>query len=983
MFRLVKICKLLLRTGGFVLRNVWAFFALLLILQLGVLYVAVSDIKLPQRVTERIFEALEKEGFKCSAEEIRLQNLTVLTATGVRADLSRGREPVCRIRRCSVKLAPSGLISGNWIPAFLYIDGAELFCPSVNSASGLSEKLVSDGALVARRKDGMIEIAAARCRIQDAPVVVWGEIPGTRDFFQKQRAANEATDAVPSEDASAGDTSKKMSGELARFAGRFSAVLQEPVVQTLLDTSSLFVELSTDGPNAVAQVNGRWRELDFDEHFVLKNVEASQRILISAGAETILPTGMLRIHADSLSAVAGDDFTEKVFGNFEELGVSAELPKTVFTWDAKLSERLPDAVFLRAGKMGFRNLEQGAIETECFLARIAPVGEWSISGKFDVAANLTVDDTEIAVAGVLSAGESAPSLDFRYDFTFDKSQLYAFPQTHFLWESEDFKALRFSEFPRVCGRVRFSEGMKFDRVWFEFVSGETRCGALRFEDVALAGIVTPELFHLEKIQARGRNFLANADVYSEFADGGKFRVRAWGSIEPSYLDERLGWFWERIWRDLRLASGTAMPRADIDVYWRWGERWEYIYGAIAGENCYSNGVLVDKLSLRIYEDPLLITAFDMKFLRGEDFASGDLQWHYAMEPTYHYRDFRFLFDGSFPPKDVLQIIGEGLPEVLSELSAERAATAVVRGFFSGSEKFYEDRIIVEMNGSLPGKFSIFGLEGENFNGRIFYDNGEVFVGSPFIANVDSGLVSGKIHVSLPEDPVAGMEGTKVALALDLIQVPHERLMEMLAAVGERVEGTEVVVSSEDSPEEEDALPEDHENSAMISGHFSGQLMLPNINSLVASGDFEVEDQDLFELQVFGGFSRLLSALKIDLTTFRLNEAEGTFRIQDGVVFLPDLHIFGESGEINVQADVFLADLGIRGEAVFRNLRGTRIPLFGKLIEWGTSPTALLPVSISGTVTEPIWKLAPKLSRIWSTPEAKFGIAPEKGEADEE
>lgn len=943
--------------------------AFLLIVQLGVLYVAVSDIRLPESVVARMVKSLEKEGLKCSAEEVRLRNLTVLTAKEVRADLLTGGDPLLSVRRCAVKLTPSGLISGNFIPEFVYVDGAKLYCPSINSSSGLAEELITDGALLAQRNDGVIKISAARCRLRNAPIVAWGTIPGTRTFFEGDRE-DESLFPVKKSSASA----EKISAVISRFSGALSSALRERFLTTFLDSGSFSAEFEMRGNSAAARLSACWDEIDFREDLVLKDVWGTQTVLISPGAKCISPDGAFRLFAEDVAFSRGENFSERIWVHAKNADAAGVLPKAIFSGTDDFMSYVPDEIFLRFEKISARNLTLGEFAPECVLLKIASSEKPFNPENLEVEANLWFGDSEFALDGRLTLS-ATPTLDLQYEFSFDKDSLAAFPQMHFLFQNEDFKTLRFAEFPRVFGRVRFTEGMVFERAIFEITSGNTRVGTLDFEDLCFAGIVTPELFRLEKIRARGKDFLANADIYSEFADGGAFRVRAWGSVDPSYIDDRLGWFWSRIWRDVKIAPGAKSPRADIDVHGHWGNRWENVFGTIACEDCYANGILVDQVRLRVYEDPFLIAAFDMGFLRGENFASGCLQWHYKAEPTYHYRDFRFLFEGSFPPKDVLQIVGEGLPEALDELSADGAGTATVRGFLSGTPLYYEDRILVNIDGQLPGKFSIFGISGEDFCGKIFYDNGEIFVGSPFTARVGNGEIAGDVHVILPKN-ASGKEGTDVKLSLDLNRIPRARLLDMLSAVGSRVEGAK---SIEDVPEafvaaEDSAGPED---DALLSGTFFGEMILPNIQSLNASGTIFAEDEDLFELQAFGGVSRLLSTLKIDLTTFPLNRAEGSYRVRDGIVFLPDLRIFGESGEINVQADVFLSDLSIRGEAVFRNLRGTRIPLLGRLIAWGSSPTELLPVSISGTIKEPEWKIAPKISRIWSSPEKKFGVVPEE------
>lgn len=981
-----KIVKLFVGAGLFFLKRVWVLLAVLLFVQIGLVYVSVSEVKVPDSLLEKILAPLEEEGFSCSLGDVRLRNLTVVTAQNIRVDTASGKEPLLRVRRCAVKLAPSGLISGNWIPQFVYADGAELFCPSANSVTGRSERLFSDGSLISHRRNGEIKLDAAKFQAGAAKFAAYGTFPGMRKFFFGENGKPSLNfGESPSPGEKNLSESKKIVVSVSRAAGTLSKVLNSPAAKSVLDSSTFVVRLEPDGNAAAAEITALCRSLEISKKAALKKTAAVQRVSVSPAFREILPQGPLRFYAESAEFAFGETFSERIQGGAADLCAAVQLPAAAFSGNAELAERLPLQVFVRAKHAGAASFRRGAADLGGILLKFSPRSEWAFPGDYDFSLNAVFADSPFALSGTFKAGEA--SLNFGYEAFPRKKDVLAFPQLRFIANQKDVKQLRFAETPNLRGSVSFAPGMTFEKADLDFSAGATSCGNIFLRSLNLAGTVTPSAVFLPEIRALGTDFLANADVFTEFSSSGDFRVRAWGTIDPSYIDGRLGWFWERIWRDLRPAPSEKRPRADIDVHGNWAERWEHVYGAIAGENCWGNGVLVDKVRLRVYEDPLLIAAFDMGFERGNDLVEGNLQWHYAMEPTYHYRDFRFLFNGTIPPKDVLRIVGEGLPEALSELETSGAGTAVVSGMFSGDPLYYPDRMLVNVKGSVPGAFSVFGIRGEDFSGEIIYDNGVVFVGNPFSARAEKGTVSGTIRVELPHDG-HGADGSEVSLDLDLKNVRRSRLSETFSAVAEHIgtaeKGADAEKDAGKAEKSEDGNPKTAEAPAEdlseIDAVFAGTLVIPDFQSLDASGKFSLREKDLFRLQVFGGFSRMLSSMKIDLTTFDLNRAEGSYTVRGGSVFLPDLRVFGESGEISVRAGVTLPDLRIKGEAVFRNLRGTRIPLIGNIVRWGSASTELLPVEISGSLDDIEWKVAPNISRIWSSPKDGYGIAPEKTEA---
>lgn len=971
--------RFFLRVGIFILKRMWVLFALLLILQLGILYIAVSEVQVPARITDHFLKFLEGEGIRCEIGDVRLRNLTVITVKDVRIDMLRMRDPLLRVRRCAVKLGPDALISGKMVPRFVYADGVEFFCPSVNSTSGQSELLISDGALMASRRDGEIEIQTARFKCGGAKFVAYGKMPGTREFLFRKNSSSENEN-------SASDLSPRDSfvSLFSKTAGKISSALNSAELTPFLETGTLTALISSEGTTADFSLTALFDKADFSEQVFLKKAAATCDISFVPASLELFPRSPLNIFAENLGFFRGESFSERVCGNIKNISVVARFPEYVFAGDAEFSERLPNRISLRADCARVIDFNHGALDLSGIRLNVAPLKSWAFPETYRVEANAALGNSLLSVAGTLYADAENPSLNLGYEVSFEKKDVLAFPQLRFIAKQKDMAALRFSGKPNLRGNVRFDSGMKFSDAVFEFSAGEIRLEDKMLKALRIAGTVKPTSVFLPEIHAYGPDFLANADVFTEFSSEGDFRVRAWGTIDPSYIDGRLGWFWERIWRDLRPAPSETRPRADIDVYGNWADKWEYVFGAIAGENCWGNGVLVDKVRLRVYEDPLLIAAFDMGFVRGNDLVNGNLQWHYAMEPDYHYRDFRFLFNGTIPPKDVLQIVGEGLPEALSELETEGAGTAVVSGMFSGDPLYYPDRMLVNVEGKVPGAFSIFGIKGEDFSGKIIYENGVVFVGEPFSAKAEQGTVSGEIRVTLPEYG-HGADGSKVGLKLDLKNVRRSRLTEAFSAIADHIgsDDAEDEISAETGKKETAAenVPELKEDRSSIDAVFAGTLTIPDIESLDASGSFFLKEPDLFKLQIFGGFSRMLSAFKIDLTTFDLNRAEGSYTVRGGSVFLPDLHVFGESGELNVRANVALPDLKIQGEAIFRNLRGTRIPLLGKIVEWGSASTELLPVKISGTLENFEWSVAPNITRLWSNPTDNYGVAPEKAAPD--
>ena len=171
-----KIVNLFYSAGIGLLKNFWIFLALLLLAQIGLLYIAVSDVRIPDFIVKKVLEKAESDGFYVDVGDVRLRNLTVITARDLSVGTSRGNDPFLRARRCAVKLGPDALISGNPIPQLIYAAGMEYLCPSIISPTGKSERIFSEGTLILRKSEEKIMVDAAEFCLGDAKFVIYGEL---------------------------------------------------------------------------------------------------------------------------------------------------------------------------------------------------------------------------------------------------------------------------------------------------------------------------------------------------------------------------------------------------------------------------------------------------------------------------------------------------------------------------------------------------------------------------------------------------------------------------------------------------------------------------------------------------------------------------------------------------------------------------------------------------------------------------------------
>lgn len=915
--------------------------------QAALLYLAQKDVELPDFVCKWIEENFAPAGTRLEIGGGTLRRLAFLELRKISLSHATANEPTISLHTAGAYFNWKNFLSPNKNVQTFFFDGIELRCPPSLSQTGKSELVLSGGRINAAYSFGEIYLKDAVARIGEIPLYASGII----DFspFRETPSAPSEEPGVPAPETPHASNALtpifKFAGTLSNFNRRLtkSDVHKNISVQALIE--------QTEESEMLVEMELFCEELKCAElNFSVNEFCLHGDFLLDPSMTKIRLAAPLRASAKSLDYAINDD---ELFNAWHFSAKEAELAAHfAITEDFDV---VPGKTAVSVLNAEAENFLQGTFPISPLLAEITLPDLKGESANVVLNAHAFGSDISAEIDFSRAAGTQVI-----LDTEIDVPRLLKIPQISGA-VPEDIEKLRFGENPNLRANIALNPEFEFVRADYALDSGATIWDTLKADSVFASGSLTPDAIDIQSVRVGGECYCVASRIFFELKSGGKYRVQVSGStVNPEILDDYFGWFWWRIWNNLSIPKTGHAPRVDIDVHGTLApdSKWEYIYGAIAGENAVGGGVLVDKVSLRIAEEPSVISAFDMYFRRGNDHVTGTLQWHYAFEPEYHFRDFRFGFSGSMPPTDVFNIVGEGLPEIFEGvLEREQAGTAVAVGYISGNERFYpEERILVEVDvQSAPGDFRFFGIEGADFVGKINYDSGNVRV-APFSAKYGEGNVSGEILVLFP--PESELAGTQITLDLTLESVSVSTLsstLDKLTALGES--GEEKSAPAEETPEKE-AIADKTEDSSKVAAHFKGTLTLPDMHSLTATGNFSVNDPELFDLQIFGGFSRFLETLKIPLTSFALTDAHTDFTVENGKAYLPNLKIYGESGELDIQLNADISTKKLQGTAVFKNRRFTQLPLLGKLVDWASETTTLIPIELSGTLDDITWKLKP-------------------------
>jgi hypothetical protein len=131
-----------------------------------------------------------------------------------------------------------------------------------------------------------------------------------------------------------------------------------------------------------------------------------------------------------------------------------------------------------------------------------------------------------------------------------------------------------------------------------------------------------------------------------------------------------------------------------------------------------------------------------------------------------------------------------------------------------------------------------------------------------------------------------------------------------------------------------------------------------ITEFTGYGDFELKNEQLASIQLFGPISKLLERTQLGYTTFALEHMQGNFRLNQKQVRFNDLQINGPRTRIEAPGHLNLFDqsLNMRVSVYLFGNAGSPQSQLRKLTDFVASPVPnLLEFKLTGTLQEQKWR----------------------------
>lgn len=494
---------------------------------------------------------------------------------------------------------------------------------------------------------------------------------------------------------------------------------------------------------------------------------------------------------------------------------------------------------------------------------------------------------------------------------------------------------------RAPGRVdvtaRLAPGWKFDRL-----DARIAAGRLEFRGVTVdsahgrLGFDGRELLATGSVLRLGDNFARGS--YWQDVGSRDHRMLLTGRLRPMAI---AGWFradgwWPRLWEDFDFTA--AAPAADVDVQGRWGDasRAAFFGGARAARPVV-RGVAFDHVDAVVFARNGYTRglALDATRADGAQFVRGTFDvWRGHAERK---DSIGFDLDTQLEPAAHIGLLGAPAENFLRDWWFARPPRVAAQGRI-GTGAFAGDTSFTFRGAAGGGlRYRHFPLDGLRAEGGV---TGADFRVDRLEFDLGGGTGTGKLSLG-------GPAGARL-LGFDLYLKDAEL--------------TRVIRATEEYARQGAPGPSDLADSKFMKRAAGGRLDLAlsalgepgELGSFKGSGNARVTGAELGEIHLFGLLSQVLSGLSLNFSSLKLDQAQSSLLLADGVVAFPDLRISGPSALIEGRGSYRLTGGTLDFTAKFKPFDRTKTVLQDVLSVVFNPLTSIVELRLGGQLREPKW-----------------------------
>ncbi|MFP4260708.1 MAG: AsmA-like C-terminal region-containing protein [Opitutales bacterium] len=418
-----------------------------------------------------------------------------------------------------------------------------------------------------------------------------------------------------------------------------------------------------------------------------------------------------------------------------------------------------------------------------------------------------------------------------------------------------------------------------------------------------------------------------------------YRLRLYGSVKPSDYSPILPRWWGPIFEDFDFEQAQD-SLGDFIIYGNAAEKAaELFYGHAQAQNVSYKGVYIDQGSLRVRGRGPYAEIFRVDVRQPDGWARGAIRFSSRLDEIRGPASVRLDLDTRLDLNDARKLFDQKVSTLLDDFESSAPIEAQIRGaLFNQAYPEFEGKSFMNIRAQSdqPLRFRKIALDGLSFE---LFGRDELTQLRDLQIGLAGGTVEARADITTPKGgaPALRFEG-------HLKDADQAAVDDLLADVLQQPKESEAA----NAPKKDGQLD--------LRLHAAGPI--DQITELTGYGDFELQNERLASIQLFGPISKLLERTQLGYTTFALEHMQGSFSLNQEQVRFDDLRINGPRTRIEAPGELNLFDQSLNMRVsvyLFGNAGNPRSQL-RKLTDFVASPVPnLLEFELTGTLQDQKWR----------------------------
>lgn len=504
--------------------------------------------------------------------------------------------------------------------------------------------------------------------------------------------------------------------------------------------------------------------------------------------------------------------------------------------------------------------------------------------------------------------------------------------------TDQLPTIRFNRAPYYNLDLSFNEGLALEEAKLRARVDALDVERLQFDHIRFRGSYRDGIYSINKLYLR-RDWQWLDLGFSLDSPTNDYAVTLHGFAKPYDYNAILPRWWGGIFQDFdfeQIESGLG----DFVIYGNTQSKAaDFFFGHARTRNVAYAGVRVDEGELFVRGRGPYAEVYKLDVRRGEGFARGNIRFASRLDEVRGPMSVRLDLDTKLPLSDAKKLFDKDIAKVLSEFDTDAMPRAILKGaIFNKSYPEFNGLSYIDITATCPSPLRYKSIPLDYLEFDLFGR-----VGVTHLRDIQLGYAGGKVDADA--DIITSADGPAMTrFELSLKGANQTQAVRQLTALKRGSSG---------EPGENDTVSE-----GILDFELAAYGQVDDPFAMSGFGNLEIENDNLYAIQLFGPLSRLLQKARLGFTSFALNKLEAQFALKDGTVEFSQLEINGPKTRIEAPGTLQLSDFSLAMRVsvyLFGNAGNpnSNIRRIGDLI---TKPIPnLLEFELTGTTEDQKWR----------------------------